>query len=155
MNSFKVNNCLQWELTFDMRYLGFCLMNNIRSAFLTSERSCSNAMGQDEGLSISALQMINRWFPLLCTSASCRATQRISKPHTGPEWQVPCLGVRPLRPKSFPNFLCFLLASGGQRWHPAVVASPMSTTMTASTSRNKYKMHPWHTEAEKSKIYVP
>lgn len=119
---------------------------------MTSEQRRGNATGRDGVLGISASQMINRWFPLLCTSASCRATQRILKPHTGPAWQVPCLGVRPLRPKSFPNFLCFLLASGGQRWHPAVVASPMSTTLTASASQNQDKMHPWHIQVKK--IYI-
>lgn len=87
---------------------GSWLMNNILSALLTLEKSCSKVSraspaGQDRGWSNSVSQMINRWFLLLCTSASCRATWRISKPHAGPAWQFPCLGVGPLRPQIFPK----------------------------------------------------
>lgn len=45
-------------------------------------QKCFNS-GAKQGPSNSASQMINRWFLLLLTSASCRATERISKPHTG------------------------------------------------------------------------
>lgn len=56
-------------------------------------QKCFNGRAK-QGPSNSASQMINRWFLLLLTSASCRATERISKPHTG-RMAVACLETNP------------------------------------------------------------
>lgn len=56
-------------------------------------QKCFKSRGK-QGPGNFASQMISRWFLLLLTSASCRATERISKPHTGC-MAVACLETNP------------------------------------------------------------
>jgi len=56
-------------------------------------QKCFNNKGK-QGPRVLVCQMINRWFLLLLTSASCRATERISKPHKCRK-SVACLESNP------------------------------------------------------------